>query len=335
MKIKKILILAGCFLICMIGGVFGWSFAETEKLLRGPKFEIKEIAPSQLTQEWEKINIKVSEKESISAYFLAGKKDISVIFIPGWGMVKEHFLIENANSGFLESFREKGYGIVLFDPRGIGESKGEYLFGTHMDEDVILLMENLKKERGQKKFVLIGFSLGANTALRTATKKSEDILAVIADGAFVSVFHTKIYPRFLLLFLKLAVFLRGKGQVLNALDLSKLPLEKLNNVFLIAGKEDIVTPLEESEYILKRVKEPKYLWIIEGGHCEGWQKYQKEYLEKIFWFLEEAERPLYFFKKIVHNKNIKVAPVAQLDRAPGFGPGGLRVRILPGAFKKF
>lgn len=300
-KIKKILVIGslgiGAFL-------FFASWQQVNFVLSPPRNQNSFFffTPQSLGLPYEKFALTIEDekrgkKEKIFGWFIPGEKDSCIIFIPGWGGSKEGFLKVSYKDekSPLQILWEKGFSLCLFDPRGSGESEGSFDMGLRLDEDTKAIIDFLSLEEKISRFILVGFSAGANAAIRVALERKE-IVATIADSPFVSIFNTKSYPKILVyLFYFLSWPKLGRDWP-KGLDLSQKDLSKLSNIFLIAGEKDKITPPEEARFIFERAKEPKELWIVENAdHCQAIFLFPKEYLQAVFKFLERvlAQRTLF------------------------------------------
>ncbi|HLF91112.1 MAG TPA: alpha/beta fold hydrolase, partial [Anaerolineales bacterium] len=92
---------------------------------------------------------------------------------------------------FSRALVEKGYGVLLFDLRAHARSEGSVsTFGWLEINDLLGAVDFLKqrKEIDANRIGVLGFSLGAQIALRAAAQ-SPDIRAVWADGPVPIVFR--------------------------------------------------------------------------------------------------------------------------------------------------
>lgn len=110
----------------------------------------------------------------------------TVVFVHGWGQSRIDML------GRIHPWREAASGLVLYDLRGHGESDGPSPLGHGEDEDLVALLEAL----GPRRFVLVGFSMGAVIAvLAGADARVRDRVAGVAAYGVFTDFHASLVGR--------------------------------------------------------------------------------------------------------------------------------------------
>lgn len=285
MKRKILVIVGGLVVLCSV--FFALSWQKINYILAAPRKE-SALTPKDLELIFEEMAIFV-DGEKISVWFVPGESKVTIIFIPGWGGSKADFLCQKDGLSPAKELAKLGFSLCFFDPRGLGESE-EKLFGLGYkeNEDIKAIIDFLLAEGKAEKFILFGFSAGANAAIRVALERKE-VIATIADSPFVNILHTKIYPKIVLYFFYFLSRLKLGWNWPETIDLSKRNLEVLNNVFLIAGEKDRTTPPEEAKFIFERAKELKELWIVpDSDHCQAFFVFPSEYLQRIISFLARA-----------------------------------------------
>jgi len=94
-----------------------------------------------------------------------------LVLLHGWGRNKNSLL------SYGLTFAQQGYRVIIPDLRGHGNSTGDWVsFGAEEGRDISALMDKL----AINKYDVIGFSLGASTALHTASldKRVNQVVAV-------------------------------------------------------------------------------------------------------------------------------------------------------------
>ena len=124
---------------------------------------------------YEKVVFKTSDGLTLRGWYVPSENHAAVIAAPG-------------RSGSQKPARvlvRHGYGVLLFDRRGEGESDGEpNAFGWDADKDMNAAIAYLQRRPGvdRNRIGGIGLSVGGETLLQTAAE-SDGLKAVVADGA--------------------------------------------------------------------------------------------------------------------------------------------------------
>jgi uncharacterized protein len=191
-----------------------------------------------------------------------------------------------------------GYGVLLFDRRGEGESEGEpYAFGwgapTDMRAAVAFLQRRPDVDRGR--IGGIGLSVGGETLLQTASE-SDGLKAIVADGAGSrSIREDLALPGW-----------RNWGDVATSFVISAgtavfsnhLPPPNLKGlvgriaprpVLFIYGQHDQPNVRALTPTYYRAAGEPKSLWRIPGAsHTGGIDTHPREYERRIIAFFDHT-----------------------------------------------
>ncbi len=83
----------------------------------------------------------------------------------------------------------RGYGVLLYDARGRGESEGSpNSYGWDWEKDAAGALDYLHAHSRTDKFGVLGLSSGADTAIDVAATR-KDVAAVVSDGAALRTFE--------------------------------------------------------------------------------------------------------------------------------------------------
>lgn len=121
------------------------------------------------------IQLKTDDKITISLNHHSGGRDTVLIICPGCFMCKDAKPFVQMAEDFAEHFD-----VIAMDFRGHGQSGGLFTFTAREHLDLKAVIEYARKK--YKQVVLIGFSLGAATAIIYAAKH-KDVSGVIAVSA--------------------------------------------------------------------------------------------------------------------------------------------------------
>jgi uncharacterized protein len=155
----------------------------------------------------------------------------------------------------LAFYRRINYDLFIFDYRGYGKSTGRIESEAQLHSDVRAAWEAIAPRYRGKPIVLFGRSLGTELATRLATEVAPTLLVLVTP------------------FISLAA--AGKRQYPYAPEfLMKYPLRTdavigavTSPVLLIAGTQDPLTPISDSEHLKSLARSPVEILVIEGaGH---------------------------------------------------------------------
>lgn len=190
-----------------------------------------------------------------------------------------------------------GYNVLTFDLRGHGDSEGHIITGGYLEKRDLFGALSYIKQRGYYKIGVIGFSLGAATALLTAAE-TEDIKAIVSDGCFADlniIIRSEITKRTKLpgFFARPILFLAKKYY---HIDFRSIKPEKVISkiyprpILLIHGANDNRVPLNEAYRLLKASRNPvNQLWIAPNStHVRSYINNPEEYMIRIISFFNTA-----------------------------------------------
>lgn len=132
--------------------------------------------PADLGLTFEDVRIPVADGTELAAWWVPADGDAAVLVLPGSGSTRDDVLDHGA---FLA---ETGYGVLLLDVRGHGDSGGRIMdLGWGAERDVADVVSWLGA-RGVDRVGVLGLSMGGEVAL-TAAAEDPRIAAVVAEGA--------------------------------------------------------------------------------------------------------------------------------------------------------
>jgi len=176
-----------------------------------------------------------------------------------------------------EMFWDEGYNAFIYDYPEFGNSEGQAKHNQVIESsqkafDYFLSLPEVE----ETKKIVLGFSLGGNLALKTATENQDKIDALVVEGAFTN--YRKIgiasVPKILRFAPWLVLGNKFKGEELIR-DFKK-PL------LVVHSKEDEIIPYKMGEEIYKNAGSiRKELWTIKGLHLQGFGLHPSEYFFKI------------------------------------------------------
>ncbi|MCX7927629.1 MAG: alpha/beta hydrolase [Candidatus Omnitrophica bacterium] len=261
-KVILLIILVSLFLIYM--RIFEYkSIFYPEKTI--------EFTPLGRGLNYEDIFFKTQDGLILNGWFIpAQNQDIVVLYFHGNAGNISH-RIEVA-----KLFNERNFSFFIFDYRGFGRSQGSPSeLGTYLD--AIAAYEYLVKTKRipPEKIVLYGKSLGAAVAIDLASKVKAG--ALISESGFSSIVNLAkdIYK-----FIPLWLFVTQKYDSLKKVGTITMP--KL----FIHSKNDEIVPFKHAQMLFTAAKEPKELYVMQGGHNDAFYIYNQECMLKISDFLK-------------------------------------------------
>jgi uncharacterized protein len=195
-----------------------------------------------------------------------------------------------------------GYGVLLFDRRGEGESDGDpNIFGWGADVDLTAAVAFLRSRRDvdPDRIGGLGLSVGGETLLQTAARSS-GLRAVVADGAGTRSIREELarpgsdkwaeVPFSAVITLGTAVF----SNRMPPPSLKQLvPRIAPAAVFLIYGEHDQANVRDLAPVYYRAARGPKALWRVPGAsHTGGFDADPREYERRVVAFFDRALRPV-------------------------------------------
>lgn len=222
-----------------------------------------------------------------------GQKRSTIMLLHGSSSNKGNFIMMEV----ARALCEHGYSVFSFDFRGNGESGGELTsLGYWETQDVAGALSYLKTQ-GISEVGVIGYSMGAATALLAATDHPE-MRAIVSDSAFARLSTVieqegkrtnPLAPLF-----NPGVSLMSK--LMYGLDISqnepKRAIATLDNrpLLLIHSTGDNLIPLSEAfELQNAGASNPKLeLWVAQGaGHVSAFADNREDYLRRVTGFFDK------------------------------------------------
>jgi len=191
---------------------------------------------------------------------------------------------------------KNGYSVLTFDMRGHGESDGDTVSAGSFEKNDLRSAVDYAKQRGYERIGVLGYSMGAVTALLEAAENS-DIDAVVSDSAFADlndIMQTKFceYTRAPAIFLQPLLFLI---KAIYKIDFYAItPVKEVNQicprpVFFIHGEKDELVPATHAARLMQACDNPSdQVWIAPGSpHVHAYKDHPDEYIQKVTAYFNE------------------------------------------------
>jgi len=159
----------------------------------------------------------------------------------------------------VQTFRDMGLNVLLFDYRGYGDSTGRPSEqGTYTD--AMAVWEYLTRERGARpdRIVIFGRSLGS--AVGTWLAKRVEPAALVLESAFTSApdMAGRMFP-----YLPVRLLCRFRYDTIGVIGEVGCP------VLVIHSPGDEMVPFEHGKRLFDAAQEPKQMIETRGGHNDG------------------------------------------------------------------
>lgn len=166
-----------------------WTLGQAVAASYAPRPELGGRTPADLGLAYRDVTFASSDGEELAGWYIPTRNGAAVVLLHGAGSTR---------SGVLEQaalLAGHGYGVLLFDGRGHGESAGRAMdFGWYGESDACGAVDFLTQQRGvsPEGIGLLGLSMGGEQAIGAAGV-DERVAAVVAEGATNRVAADKEY----------------------------------------------------------------------------------------------------------------------------------------------
>lgn len=296
LSIIILLLLLAILAIVIISGYHSWA------LLHPDKKPIDTFS-SNIVPEYRDISFKGTDKTiTLKGWlFQARNTNRAVIMIHSYGSNRLQFGVKTVD--LIKEFLSNGYNVFTFDLRNSGESGGkDTTFGYCEKDDVLAAIAYMNKQ-GYKHITLLGFSTGASAGILAAADNTT-VDAVIADSPYADLkdylldslnewIHLPSIP--FNRTVSFAMEVAGDIEAANASPITILTANNPPNMLLIHGQNDTLIPVKNSIELYQKYSalnsSGSEFWRTEdAGHATSFEKYPKEYMERVFDFLDKVYR---------------------------------------------
>ncbi|HEX2292968.1 MAG TPA: alpha/beta fold hydrolase [Gaiellaceae bacterium] len=232
-----------------------------------------------------------------------------VSFTTGDGLRLEGWYIPSRNGAAVISFPGRkgpqkparllarhGYGVLLFDRRGEGESEGDpNLLGWQGTRDIEAAVAYLRSRPDVERIGGLGLSVGGEMMLQAAAE-TDDLAAVVSEGAGIRSLREAVHVGGVD---KLAYsWLFGVTTLGATVFTSNLPPRSLTDLSAEITEPALfihATPGQGGETLTERyyeaAKGPKEYWAAPGGHTGALDAAPEEYERRVVGFFDRTLRP--------------------------------------------
>eukprot|EP00760_Papus_ankaliazontas_P030420 PhM_4_TR4817/c0_g3_i1/m.37876 len=261
--------------------------------------------------DFEDIEFYTEDKYKLLGWYVPAPKESTsttgVVLVHGGGRDRRAFLRH------VRMLHEEGFPVVLFDFREHGMSQGSgrgFTYGMSERHDVVAAVKYLRRRCELSTMVVMGTSVGGSaTIMAAAIDPTIDI--IIAENPITTVGylqHQHIYNILGSHFrhtkatnFAFQVFRWVCRKWIN-FRVGNIPSKKCQATHVIAslaprpvllmhGTSDEVVPMEHSEILFAKAKEPKELWLApDGFHCGLYDMFPQEFRRRVIRFIRQYEK---------------------------------------------
>jgi uncharacterized protein len=244
------------------------------------------VPKAQLGADFERVTLTTSDGLELKGWYVPSRNRAAVIAFPG----------RNGPQAQTRMLVRHGYGVLLFDRRGSGESEGDpHGFGWEGEKDVKAAIEFLKRrpDVDPGRIGGLGLSVGGELMLQAAAE-TEDLAAVVSEGAGSrSVGEVREMPSLGLPMHVVETMLTAGNTVFTNSPPPPLMQDIIGRiaprpVLLIWTRNGVDTEALNRVYY-EAAGAPKTLWEIpESKHVGGLQARPREYERRVVGFFDDA-----------------------------------------------
>lgn len=274
-----------------------WTLSQAVAASYAPRPALGEQTPADLGLAYQDVTFPSSDGEDLAGWYLPTRNGAAVALMHGAGSTRSGVLDQAA------VLAEHGYGVLLFDARGHGESDGRAMdFGWYGESDAIGAVDFLTRQRdvAPGRIGLLGLSMGGEEAIGAAGV-DERVAAVVAEGATNRVAADKGY---------LDVY-GARGEVQQRVDavtywltgvLSEAPeprslrqsVESATTrpdptSFLLIAAGEVPDEGHAAAYVQGSSTDEVQTWTVPGaGHTQGLEEAPGEWEDRVIAFLDDS-----------------------------------------------
>jgi pimeloyl-ACP methyl ester carboxylesterase len=260
-----------------------------------PRLPLKPgLSPASLGLDYEDVSFRSREDNVLlKGWFLPASGDTAIIIVHGG---YQNRVDDNVDTlPLARDLVNKGYGTLLFDLRGRGESEGKGLALSNIEKDIGGAFDYLES-RGYPKgrISIMGFCSGAASAAIFASQDSPGALILV--GCFATVHHMVVRQAVLLGIPKPLVDVFAPGVLLASEAIFRYhpvdPIDIIGDIncpiLFIHEENDIYIDREEMEGLYRSARHGE-LWEVDNClHSQAYKTYPAEFIAKVDGFLNGA-----------------------------------------------
>jgi len=234
---------------------------------------------------------------TLRGWFIFGQEEKpTLIFVHGIGSMRSGDRAVELASRLVGN----GFNVLMFDLRGHGSSEGDQVSGGYFEQlDVLGAIDFLTDRRIlPHRIGLVGFSMGASTALLAAAQEPA-IGALVADSPYAKasdlIAHEAarrtVLPRWITpIFVPTAVLMANwfYGIDLGALVPEAAVVDLDYPILVIHGTDDRRIPYQQGQRVHQSAPTGSIIWLVpDVDHVDAFATYPEEYVERVKAYLDD------------------------------------------------
>jgi dienelactone hydrolase len=239
--------------------------------------------------EYQTVSFTASDGVDLEGWYRPSENGASVLMISGGGGNRRSTLRH------AEMLVRHGYGVLVYDPRGSGNSEGTVnSYGWGWEKDAAAALDFLadRDDVEPGRVGALGLSTGADIAIDIAARRG-DVKAVVADGAAaigyedIEAYTSGTLDRApMWVLFKSIELIQGRSGPKEALA-DQIARSRAPHLIVAAGKQE----KEWGELYDKAGRDRSELWYLpKAGHTAALRQYPKAYEHRVASFFDENLR---------------------------------------------
>ena len=233
----------------------------------------------------EDVSLRTSDGLRLTGWYVPSRNGAAVVVFPGRGGPQQHARMLIAH----------GYGVLLFDRRGTGDSDGEpngWGWGSERDVHAAVRFLQQRPDVEPDRIGGLGLSVGGELLLQAAAE-NDGLRAVVSEGAGMRTVHEFLEIDSADRWLTAPLVLTST--ISTAIFANQMPPPNLSDlvprvhvpVFFIYAAEGQGGEIL-SEHYYHAANEPKQLWKTDSGHVDGISADPAQYEHRVVTFFDGA-----------------------------------------------
>jgi dienelactone hydrolase len=289
-RVRRVVSLVGAFVVT---GLVAFVIAPAVLATNVPEIDLG-ASPSSVGLEFEDVSLRTSDGVTLATWYVPSSNGAAVVLRHGAGSTRSDVL------DVAEVLARAGFGVLLIDARGHGDSGGDAMdFGWHGDADIEAATRDLaaRPDVDPGRIGVVGMSMGGEEAIGASGSNAE-IRAVVAEGATVrnAADEAWLSDRHGFPGLVQEQLERVQDTVIDVLTDASVPtslraaVESSDDVrYLLITAGEVPDEQHAAAHIASGAPDRVETWTVEGAaHTGGLETEPDEWTERVVDFLTDA-----------------------------------------------